>query len=550
MLDGALAEDYEGSTRLSSTGAREPLTHLKILSDEPLSSGPPPTITASAAKRVLLINPPRFHELIGKNPAIVEKHRGFNPPLGVLSIAAYVEAKSQHAVEVLDCQPTGMTFDDLRAELERRRFDVVGITAMTFTLIDVILTCQVLRTVNPKAVIVLGGPHVHLFPNETIRRPEVDFLIQGEGEIAFLDLLDKLDRPELLETVPGVVFQKADGTIVNAGVAPSTSNLDSLGIPARHKVDVTRYTSLLGRSDIITTMFTSRGCPFRCTFCDRPYSPVISGFRARSATHVVDEMEQCIALGIREAYIYDDTFTVREDRVFELCDEIKRRKIQFSWDVRAHVNTVTSPLLRAMREAGCTRIHFGVECGSDRMLRVVRKQTTVARVRAAFAAAKEAGLETLAYFIIGQQTETREDVEDTIKLAKQLDPAYVHFTVFCPYPGTEVYKQGLDRGIIKRDVWRAFAENPVPGYELPVWEENFTRMELRELLVHCYQSFYLRPGYLMRRVAGLRSPGEIRRKFAAGLSVLTMKPNDKVYDDDFSARVRRVVPRSPIEVHY
>jgi len=500
--------------------------------------------------KVLLINPPRFNELIGKNPAIVEKHRGFNPPLGVLSLAGYLEAHTRHEVEVIDAQPHGWAYPQLRAELSRHSFDVVGITAMTFTLIDVILTCQAVRDVSPSAKVVLGGPHVHLYPNETILRPEVDFLIQGEGEIAFAEFLDKFHQPELWPGVKGLVYvDPTTGKIVNNGIAPSTKDLDKLGFPARHKLDVKLYTSLLGRNDVITTMFTSRGCPYRCTFCDRPYSPVISGFRWRSARHVADEMEECLRLGISEGFIYDDTFTVRKDRVYELCEEISRRKIKFRWDVRAHVNTIDADLLRKMAAAGCDRIHYGVECGNDRMLKVIKKNSTVERIKNAFRWTREAGMETLAYFIIGQQTETREDIEDSIRLARELDPNYVHFTIFCPYPGTEIYFKGLQQGIIKEDVWRKFAEDPKPGYELPVWEENFSRQELRELLVKCYKGFYLRPGYILRNLFRVRSPGELKRKMKAGLSVFRMSPNQTVFDKKIAAQVKDVVPHAPIDVH-
>ncbi len=508
-----------------------------------------PTAAAPRPVKVLLINPPRFNELIGKNPAIVEKHRGFNPPLGVLSLAGYLEAHTAHEVEVIDAQPLGWTYEELAAQVATRSFDVAGITAMTFTLIDVVQTCRVIRQVRPSAKIVLGGPHVHLYPNETLSRPEVDFLIQGEGEIAFAELLDKLHQPELWPDIKGLVYLDGDGKMIDNGIAPSTKDLDNLGFPARHKVDVKLYTSLLGRDDVITTMFTSRGCPYRCTFCDRPYSPVISGFRWRSARHVADEMEECVRLGINEAFIYDDTFTVRKDRVLELCNEIGKRKIKFRWDVRAHVNTIEPGLLRAMAAAGCDRIHYGVESGNDRMLKVIKKNSTVERIKNAFRWTQEAGMETLAYFIIGQQTETRADIEDSIRLARELNPNYVHFTIFCPYPGTEIYFKGLEQGIIKEDVWRKFAEDPKPGYELPVWEENFTRQELREMLVKCYKGFYLRPGYVLRNLSRIRSTGELKRKMKAGLSVLGMRPNQTVFDKKIAEQVRNVVPRAPIDVH-
>lgn len=509
-----------------------------------------PYVAQPKPKRVLLINPPRFNELIGKNPAIVEKHRGFNPPLGILMLAGYLEAHSVHTVEVIDAQPPQYTYDELRAVLANRAFDVVAITAMTFTLIDVFLTCRVVRETHPDAKIVLGGPHVHLYPEETIRRPEVDFLVQGEGEIAFKQFLDALEHPELWPHVKGLVYIDGEGRTVDNGIAPSTADLDSLGFPARHLIDTTAYTSLLGRSDVITTLFTSRGCPYGCTFCDRPRSPVLSGFRWRSARHVADEMEACVAMGIREAFIYDDTFTVRRDRVLELCEEIRQRNLDFRWDVRAHVNTISPDLLKAMAAAGCDRIHYGVESGNDRMLREIKKNSTVAKIKEAFKQTRAAGMETLAYFIVGQQTETLSDIQDSIDLAKELDPNYVHFTIFCPYPGTEIYHRGLQTGIIKEDVWRNFATDPQPGYVLPVWEEKFTRRELKEILVKCYKGFYLRPAYIARGLSRVRSFGELRRKVRAGLSVVRMRPNEQVYGDELRAQVRAVVPNAPYEVHY
>ena len=500
--------------------------------------------------RVLLINPPRFGELIGKNPAIVEKHRGFNPPLGILSLAGYLEEHASFSLDLLDAQPKRYSYEQLEVLLRDRTADVVGITAMTFTLIDVFKTVRLIRKVMPQAKIILGGPHVHLYPDETIRHPEVDFLLQGEGEIGFLELLNNLDNPGAWPLVKGLVYIDANGEIVNNGIAPSCENLDELGIPARHLLDIHDYTSLLGRDNTITTMFTSRGCPYRCTFCDRPFSPVLSGFRWRTAKHVADEMELCVSLGIHEAFIYDDTFTVRRDRVFELCDEIGRRKLKFRWDVRAHVNTMTPELLKRMKQAGCDRIHYGVECGNDRMLKVIKKNMTIAKVREVIGQTKSANMEVLCYFIIGQQTETAADISDTMNLARELDPNYAHFTVFCPYPGTEIYNQGLKSGTIKEDVWRKFSLNPHDGFELPVWEENFTRHELREMLVHCYKAFYLRPLYIARNLLRVRRFGELKRKLKAGLSVISMTANQKLYDPaKMMRRTRELVPSASYDLH-
>lgn len=475
--------------------------------------------------KILFLNPPRFHELVGKNPSVIEHNRGYNPPLGVLSLATAVKAScgDKHHVEALDCQPRQLDYDQLRHYFTENQFDVVGVTAMTFTLIDVVKTVRVIKETNPDCVTVLGGPHVHLFPKESINLENVDYLVQGEGEIAILELLKMIEGELPKSSVSGLVYRDGEH-ICNNGIAPKIEDLDSIPYPDRRFLPIDHYGSLLARGNRITTTFTSRGCPYRCTFCDRPMSPTISGFRWRSAKSVVDEMEDCKSLGIEEFFIYDDTFSVRKDRVYEICDEILARNLMVTWDVRAHVNTVDEKLLRAMKSAGCDRIHYGVECGNDRMLKVIRKNTTVKRITETFAATKKAGIEALAYFMIGQQTETLSDIHDTMALSKKLNADYCHFTIFCPYPGTEIYNLGLERGVIKTDVWREFAENPRPGFSLPVWEENFTRAELYGLIVKMYKGFYTRPAYLVRKFLTIRSFGEFSRKAKGWIGVIGMKP--------------------------
>jgi len=470
--------------------------------------------------KVLLINPPRENEIFGNNPVIIEEERGYNPPLGLLYLAAHLEAHTGHEVEVIDAQVEELTYGELERRIAGAAPDVVGLTAMTMTLVDVLKTARAARRVRPSAKIVLGGPHVHLFPEETIAFEEVDFLVLGEGEEAFKELLDFIDEPDRLKDVKGLVFVE-DGRVVNTGARPAIDDLDALAFPARRLVPYRRYSSLLAKGDCVTTVFTSRGCPFKCTFCDRPH--LGKRFRARSPVNVVDELEECVRMGIGEFLVYDDTFTVDRARVIEICDEIVARGLEVSFDIRARVDTVSDEMLAKLARAGCAGIHYGVEAGTEKILKVLNKGIHISQAEEVFRMTRRHGIPVLAYFMIGSPTETREDIETTFRVMRNLKPDYVHMTVLTPFPGTEIYRMGLESGVIESDVWREFAADPDPSFEPPHWGENFSREELNDLLRRGYKSFYLRPGYIARRIAALRSWGEFKRKFRAGLKVLGMR---------------------------
>lgn len=470
--------------------------------------------------RVLLVNPPRDNEIIGNNPVIVEEERGFNPPLGLLYVAAYLETHRQHQVEVIDAQVEELDLDRLGARMTAARPDVIGLTAMTMTLIDVLRVVALARELLPEVKVVLGGPHVHLFPDETIDLPGVDFVVMGEGEEAFARLLDHIDQPGRLTEIPGLVFRDG-GLVVNTGQPPLVFDLDALPFPARHLVPYTRYSSLLSSGRLVTTIFTSRGCPFSCRFCDRPH--LGKSFRARSAGNVVDEIQACVDLGIGEFLVYDDTFTVNRRRVIDICNEIIRRRLDVGFDIRARVDTVSDQMLDRLKAAGCQGIHYGVEAGSPAILANLDKGITLEQVRAAFELTRRHRIPILAYFMIGNPGETRADIEESFRLAHELKPDYVHMTVLTPFPGTAIYTEALARGIIERDVWRDFARRPDPSFQPPHWGEHFTRDELNDLLVRGYKRFYLRPRYILKRILNVRSFAELRRKARAGMGVLGME---------------------------
>lgn len=469
--------------------------------------------------KVLLIYPPATHMITTNVPELVDEEIGYYPPLGLMYIAAYAERYTDHEIEILDAQVEGLTFTHIESEIRKRQPDVVGIQTMTFTLLDAIRTAETVKEVDRDIHICLGGPHVYIYPNETINIPEVDTLVLGEGEAIFTELIQALANGTDLDGIKGIVF-KRNGEMVNTGLRPLRENLDELPYPARHLTPFRKYYSLVAKRSPITTMMTSRGCPYKCLFCDRPH--LGKRFRARSAENVVDEMEQCTEMGIHEFFLYDDTFTVNRQRVFDVAEEILRRGLDTGWDIRARVDTVDREMLEKLKDAGCERIHYGVEAGTPEILRVLRKGIQMDRVREVFKITKDLGITTLAYFMIGSPTETREGILRTIEFAKELDPDYVHFSVTTPFPATELYYLGLEKGVLSHDYWRAFAAHPSEDFVPQLWEENLSREELIALLRRAYKSFYTRPNYVLQSLLKVKTLEEFKRKARAGLGVLRL----------------------------
>jgi anaerobic magnesium-protoporphyrin IX monomethyl ester cyclase len=466
--------------------------------------------------KVLLINPPIDNMITTNIPSYAEEERGYNPPLGLMYVAAYAEQHTDCEIEILDMLAEEITYNQLESELRRRKPDIVGITTTTFTLIDAMIVVRIVKATDTGIKVVLGGPHVHIYPEETIRLPEVDFLILGEGELPFTELLQNIDSYESLKGVRGIVFEH-QGEIVNNGWQELIEDLDLLPFPARHLTKIDKYSSLLAKGKLITTMITSRGCPYKCLFCHRPH--LGKKFRARSAANVVHEIEECINMGIKEILVYDDTFTIDRQRVIDICRLILERNLNFTWDIRTRVDTVDLEMLRALKKAGCERIHYGIESANPPILKVLRKGITLPQVESAFNMTKKAGISTLAYFMIGSPGETREQIMNTIGYAKRLEPDYCHFSITTPYPATPLYEMGLKKGLFD-DYWREFAANPDKDFTTKFWEEDIDREELTQLLDYSYKNFYTRPGYLLRQMRKVRSFGEFARKAKAGLRLL------------------------------
>lgn len=467
--------------------------------------------------KICLINVPNTYELVGNDPVIIKDQQGVYPPLGILYMAAYLKNTGKYDMSVIDAQAEDLDHEQVAERVKEINPDIVGLTAMTFTLVDVKLTVQAIRK-RMKTTIVIGGPHTAIFPEECFEKEglNADYVIVGEGE----KTLDRLAEDIALGKAKDRIYRQQS----------FIEDLNELPFPARELTHIDKYYSVLSEETPTTTAFSSRGCPFSCAYCDRP--ALGKGFRAMSATRVADEMEWCEKHGIKEIFFYDDTFSVSMKRVMEICAEIKKRNIKIKWDVRTRVNVVNDELLKNMKEAGCERIHFGVETANPRVVKELQKGTTNLQVEKAFDMCKRHGIKTLAYFMMGNPTETMEDVKETLALSRRIKPDFMQMTILSPFPATQIYLRAVQDGVVQGDPWRDYAKKINDDFRPPLWDSIYTRNELEKNLRWFYGQFYLQPKFVLDRIMEVRNYGQFKRYASAGMSLLrmTFTPESKIRD--------------------
>ena len=398
--------------------------------------------------KILLINPPCPNIIRESLPPIVEDSTGVYPPLGLLYIAAYAESVPDCEVKIIDCQAQDIGHDQIGKLAAAYSPDVVGIQAMTFTLIDAAMVADAVKLHMPESMIVFGGPHPTLYPAESLSLKGVDVVVVGEGEHPFRELIISIQNGKPIDSIEGV-FTKNGAEQTFSHKLQYIKDLDTLKTPARHLLDMSLYQSPLASHDRITTMMSSRGCPGRCTFCDRPQMGKV--FRKRSAKNVVDEMVDCYKhYDIREFTFYDDTFTIDKKRVIDVCNLLNEKKLDVRWDIRARIDTMTPEMIARLRRAGCMRIHYGVETGSPRLQKLVKKHLDLNRVKDVFEATKKEGIETLGYFMIGLPSETREEMERTFQLMTTLPMDYAISPYLPLIPARKYIGTPLSRVIITK----------------------------------------------------------------------------------------------------
>lgn len=471
----------------------------------------------SPRHRILLVYPPKENIISTNIPEIVQEGMGSFPPLGLMYLASAIEKFTEWEVEILDTQAAGTSYALLEKQIASRKADVVGIQVYTFSLIDAYETARIVRKVLPDARIVMGGPHVNIYPAETMESGLADYVCLGEGEYSLSELLGRIATDKSAEGIKGI-WRRESGRTVEGPHPEVINDLDALPFPSRKLVPADRYKTLLSRGRF-TTLMSSRGCPYRCIYCDRPQMG--KKFRPRSAVNIADEIETCLRdFGIRTFFFYDDTFNIDRVRVMAFCRELKSRSLGVKWDIRARIDRMDEEMLDALADAGCERIHYGIESGSQDILDNMRKDIKLDEAKRIVHSTKKAGIETLCYFMLGNPGEKEEHIKRTVDFACSLDADYAHIAVTIPFPGTPLYALGLERKIFKDDYWREFAQNPSKDFVPRVWEENFSREELIARMNASYRRFYFRPQYMFKTLFKTKSPSELIQKITGGIGLL------------------------------
>lgn len=464
--------------------------------------------------RVILINP-KFRLPIDTRTT---------PHLGLAYLAAVSERRGDE-VRIYDADIEEQPLDDVLHEFKPH---LIGITANTPQVKQAWRTAAAIKK-EMDIPIVLGGPHPSVVSEdldfESLRQPAVDLVVRGEGEgpwveisnvvEAFIrdqgfqaqDFARRLMDPaiDLFREVKNTSYKTSDGQLHRNPDGPIIADLDSLPWPAYHLFKMDCYTNLQPATDAVPgersfSILTSRGCPYRCTFCSQSIMPI--KWRARSPENVIEEWRHLVRdLGALEIGVLDDSANIRKNRLHQLADLLIAERINhvpwiFVNGIRA--NLADYDLLVKLKKAGLKRTAFGVETGDEQMIIKIDKHVDHDTIRQAFKNAKAAGIETIGFFIIGLPGDTRETMQKTIDFAIELDPMIANFSMMTPYPGTIVYEQVKKHGRFLVQDWEDYVFfDQKARYEMG----DLTAELMEEMYRKAYRQFYWRPRYILRAIS-------------------------------------------------
>lgn len=431
---------------------------------------------------ILVYTPPseRNYVRIGRCGGSTKSGTEF-PPIKLMYLAGV--ARERANVLFIDADAEGISDKEFLARAKKFKPDIIVAEPTPASLKDEIFIAKKIKEIFKNTKVILTGPFVSAVADEILKKyKEVDCIIQGEAE----------------KTLERIIKGEAEAKGIHK--QDFFMDLDKLPLPVHDLIPTKKYISAFIRKFPYTTIETSRGCPFSCTYCNAFLS---SGKkpRFRSVKNIIKELKFVKSLGIKGFYLNDETFTLDKERLKKLMKAMIKEKFNFGWACNARTDTVDKEILDLMKKAGCTCIFYGVESGNQKIIDYYKKNIKLEDALKAFKLTKKAGIETMAHFILGAPEESLDTINDTVKFAKTLNPDLASFNILTAYPGTELFDDLKKKGFIEITDWSLVDQS----IKANLRTQFLTARELELAAKNAYRKFYYRPKYILRKLFKIRS---------------------------------------------
>lgn len=427
------------------------------------------------------------------------------PSLGLGYLAACV--RDANDVRILDCIKERIDIPGLERMIRADKFDLIGMQCYTFDLRFVKDALKMIKEIDKGITTVIGGPHPSAEPEESMEyfSDALDFAFVGEAERGFRSLVDYLNGDKVdISKIPGLVWR--EGQDIKTNSVFFEEDLDSLGMLAWDLIrpDIypeSQHGAFYKKFPIAPIMLT-RGCPYECTFCA---GKIISGrrIRKRSTNNVIEEIKTLYhKYGIREFHIIDDNFTMDKEYAKKFLSQLEDLGLDISWALPngIRMENLDMEFLHLMKRTGLYLVSLGIESGSDRILGLMKKRSSVDKIKNTVKMINDSGLDVAGFFILGFPGENKGEIEETIRLSLDLNLIRANFFTYLPFPGTESYMKLKEAGELNKVDWDRFYFSTA-AYS----PEGITQKELRRLQKKAFLTFYLRPRILLKNLLNVKS---------------------------------------------
>jgi anaerobic magnesium-protoporphyrin IX monomethyl ester cyclase len=454
--------------------------------------------------RIILVNPA---PVITTELGLKTRQKSW-PPLGLLYNGEILR-RDGHEVKILDLDVLGYSPSEAMSWIKRRDPDILGFSPLTVSLPPALDVAKLAKEWNENLTIVFGNVVATIFYEKLLKNyPQIDYCLRGETETTFPKFAKKVMQRGQIKDVEGLCYRE-NGLIKANPAPPPLQNLDSIPFPDREQLVDFDYR--MG-SNKFTILATSRGCPFKCKFCGVHLVSNSRGlWRARSIKNLLEELQFLQGRGYKEFSFVDDCFIVSKKRTVELCQKMRKEKIDMVWSCEGRVDKGTSEVLRTMQVAGCYSLLLGLESANQRILDYYNKQITPEMTKQVIKNVRRAGIEIITgLFVVGAPTETVQEIIQTLKFGLKLDLTFIQYQLLHVLLGSAIWTEAVNKGLINEDTdWDKYI------IAADIFPSTVKREIIEKLIDKAFVEFLSRPKFILRELfRTVKSPYRLQSIFS------------------------------------